>query len=263
VITGDINANVVVINDNGTGEAGNLSGTIDGVAFNPMTTAVAINKVTMILGRGNDSVTYTLTDDTDTAIMRVDAFLNRGNDSFFLNVGSNGFFLNSRYFFRVDGQNGNDIIRAVMQSTTEFFNVGATSSIGMNIRGGNGDDVISFQYSGDNDGLVNFWSDGGDGDDTIGVIYNIFNDPGNVVGRYWAQVYGGDGDNTLGVRIFDFDPDTRDAIIGLIDGGDEDLIAVATTNVLVRNFDEDDSLVFYVPQPVVAPGNGGGNGGGE
>ena len=243
-ITGDRYANFVVINDAGTGTAGNLTGTVDGVSFNALTAGTAINRVYMLMGRGNDYVLYNLNDDTNASNMRVDAFLYEGNDAFVFNAGTNGFFGGSNYFFGIRGEAGNDTLRATMQNDVDFFNVGNTSSIGLRFIGGNGDDSISFQYSGDPDGLVNFYADGGDGHDTVGGYFNLFFDEGQVPGRIWAQVYGGDDENVLGLQISDFDANTTDNIFALIDGGGEENIAAITANVRIRNFDRDSQIYF-------------------
>lgn len=249
-ITGDRNANFVTINDDGSGAAGGLTGTVDGVSFNALTAGTAITRIYMQMGRGNDFVQYNLNGDTNGATMRVDAFLFQGNDTFAFNAGTNGLFGGSTYFFGIRGEAGNDTLRATMDNSADFFNLGNTSSLGLRFMGGNGDDTISFQYSGDVDGLLNFYADGGNGRDTIGAIFNLYADPGNVPGRIWAQIHGGDDENVLGLRVFDFDPNTTDNIFALIDGGGERNTTVATANVLFQNFRRN-SPIFILDQPVL------------
>jgi hypothetical protein len=249
LINGDRNTNVVILNDNGTGQAGNLTGTVDGIAINALVAGLTVNRVYMNLGRGNDFVQYNVTANTNGSTMRLDAFLGEGDDIFNLGVGGNGFFLGSNYFFRVEGQDGRDTIQATMQNNADFFNVGGTSSVGMRFLGGSGDDTISLLYNGEPDGIVNFYADGGRGKDTVGAIFNIFADTQTTPGRIWAQIYGGEGDNVLGLQIYDFDANTNDTIFGLIDGGgDGRNITAVAGNVTLQNFRRN-STFYFLPQP--------------
>jgi hypothetical protein len=197
LIMGTTAADVININDNGTGAAGNITVTLgNGQAY---TSKQAITEIEVMGRRGNDQISYTLSGNL-VAPRTVLVYLGKGNAQFLANI--NGAVDNPAGLdLEAYGGTGNDVMTInqsgqIKQGTfipflsagpghatltfngTGSINGGAT--LNPAIAGGPGSDTIVSNYSGTIDGRLayNMTIHGGRGHDDI--TDNIHVGPGSV-----------------------------------------------------------------------------------
>jgi hypothetical protein len=211
----------VVINDNGSNEANNVTA-FSGGFFVPN---VRITAVVVALGAGNDDVTYNLTGNLQSG-RGVSVGLGPGNDTFSgffrqnLNTnaalslsvsGGNGFdrmtnvvvsqmLAGSNFTTFFDGGGGND--RLTVQTST-FAGVAAGASYNTAILGGGGNDTINDNYQGVLNGTMSLLVQAGKGDggrQSAGASVSIL--PGSTGTFVPSAVVGGRGNERLRFVLF-------------------------------------------------------------
>jgi hypothetical protein len=265
IITGTNKADVININDNGTGNAGNITVTLgNGTTY---TSQGAVSVIAVEGKGGNDQVTYSLTGDlVDSRTVLVD--LGAGNDQFTANVtgainnttgleieaygdGGNdnlsfnqtGPTLQGTFFPYLDGGTGNDTLN--FQSTG---NINAGASVSPGLSGGAGNDALTSNYSGVVDGnyIYNLEINGGAGNDVINDTANIAAGSTGTVGTDAttpAVVEGGAGKDHINFAV-NVDPlATLTQVNGIAIGGQGKDVVQRTANVLGDASNETDSVL--------------------
>lgn len=223
-VVGTNRDDVVRIDDNGTGAAGNVTVSLsDGRIY---TTKKAISLIQVAGKKGNDQVSYNLTGDLVSA-RAVVTTLGAGDDRFTASV-DHAVRTTQMLDLEAYGEAGNDNL-AIRQTGPVTGGI-----VFPFLQGDDGDDTLSYSAAGDigvgatvGPGLV-----GGAGNDTIAIAYS-----GNVDGQflYSSTIDGGPGDDNLDARV-DVGPDssgkvgTDTATTAVVQGGDgNDRIRFAVT----------------------------------
>ncbi len=197
-ITGNRNANVIEITDDGTKAAGNVTVNMDGVAY---VAPRAVKKIVVRAGSGDDQVTYRLSGDvncgcgpalTATQLAKrgrtVTVELGQGNDRFEADLG--GHAVVTRLALSVYGGAGDDGLAVHALGS----GVSARGLFAANLYGDAGNDAIDAQFSGRADGTLFVNQDGGNGGDEL--TGNVTADAGSEGGGAW-QLMAGTGDDTV------------------------------------------------------------------
>src|SRR5262245_56214638 len=198
--------NAVAIVDNGTGQEGNLTVTVDGKSQVP---AVAASAIQIRTGGGNDSVNYRLAGAMRGTAMNIKTNLGNGNNRFRAIIAAD--LLGSASLeFRTNGGGGADLIQMNAWANVDFA---ATSSLDFIVAGHGSPDRISTTYRGKLDGFLFQSLSGNEGDDELFSLVVL--DQGSR-GTNVTNQFGGPQDDNLGIVLGQ--PADR-PIGGLIDGG--------------------------------------------
>lgn len=207
VIRGDNQANNIVINDNGTSVAGNVTVLADGQSY---TATGSIATIRVLTRGGNDSVQYDLSSDLWGA-RNVIADLGNGADSFVANLQTN---INdpAALAMRVWGGNGNDLLTL----NAVGANVGVGGSLKVGFQGGNGKDTLDMNFSGILNGDAIFNADGGNGKDVVTGHLNAESSELQETGETWpstgtlvAHFRGGNGVDAMTLQVTGTDDLTK------------------------------------------------------
>jgi hypothetical protein len=209
-IRGDASANDVQIHDDGT--AAGVTVTVDGV--DQTLSGDAVDKVVVLTGSGDDTVSYPLTGDYAGTTRTVCVGLGNGDDTFTADVG-HAIGVDSSLTLRVFGGNGKDNLSAAGTGSVagtldvqlygqngidviSFDYTGdVTGSLKVKVYGGNGTDDLSFHYAGVVDGTLDVAAAGGNGPDTVHGDLSVAGGAGSVK----ARVYGGNGKDDLTLSL--------------------------------------------------------------
>ena len=264
IISGTNKADVITIDDNGTGVAGAITVRVGNGAV--YTTKSAIAQIELVAKGGNDQVTYNLNGDlTSPRVVLVD--LGAGNDRFTSNLNGainsiNGLDL------EVYGDAGNDTMTANQAGATLVGNavvylqgdagndtltyngsgpIAAGASFSPEFSGGAGNDVINSNYSGLVNGyfMYNLTADGGAGNDKINVRTRTAAGSTGSVGSAAATpaaIQGGAGDDKI---TFDVaaDPGSQAQVYAIAIGGTGKDTVSRTANVQTDRTSEKATLL--------------------
>lgn len=265
LITGTPQNDVVTIDDNGTGTAGNIRVTLaDGTSY---TSKQAISQVAFQGRRGNDQVTYNLNGDLvasrtvlidlgagddqftgnvkgaiDTsATFALEAFGDPGNDNMVIN--ESGAVQAGTFFPYLEGNAGNDTL-----GYNAIGNISAGATVGPGMSGGVGNDTITANYAGVVNGtyLYNLTMDGGAGNDTLSNNAYVLAGSNGQLGANSstkAVVQGGAGNDQIRDSVI-VDP-TATAVqvnMSVIGGAGSDTIH-RTSNVTSDSSNENDAIL--------------------
>jgi hypothetical protein len=228
VVTGNSANDLVILRDNG---AGGIAGFATGAGvFN----FSGIRTIKVNTGGGDDQVYYNLVRNLLPGQQRlVDVRTEAGNDSFSASLynPANGIGSDLRASSGLTivglGGDGNDSMRI---DAGRDVDVAHGASLKMMLFGDAGNDFLSAQYRGENDGAVSIRElDGGRGNDLIRGTY--FADPGST-GIAVAAAHGGAGDDFMSLSLFG-----PIVVPSLLDGGSHvnGDVGFATPNVTVIN----------------------------
>jgi hypothetical protein len=205
IINGDRGDNVIVLSNDGTANAGNITGTCDGQTLAALTGGASgttfINKIIINAGRGHDSVTYTLTGDAavSTAVF---AHLGQGNDRFTANLDGRAILDGVTVDIRARGGDGDDNL-SVSAVNAGVESIGTGSKLRIDLDGNPGRDTINVIYQGEVDGSLVVLADGGPKDDTIAVSIQLsaLDEPDEPGGSVLARVRGGSGHDNVTLNV--------------------------------------------------------------
>lgn len=265
IISGTNKADVITIDDNGTGAAGAI--TIRVGTGNTYTTQSAIAQIELVGKGGNDQVTYNLNGDlTSSRVVLVD--LGAGNDRFTTNL--NGAINNANGLdLEVYGDAGNDTMAANQPGATLLGNavvyfegdagndklsysgsglIASGASFSPEFSGGAGNDVINSNYGGLINGyyMYNLTADGGAGNDVINVGTLVVAGSTGSVGSAAtspAAVQGGAGNDKITYKVA-VDPAATQGLVYAVALGNAGKDTVGrTANVQVDLTSEKTSLL--------------------
>ena len=218
-ITGTNKADIIKIDDNGTGSAGNIIVTLgngnvyatksgiaqiellgkggdDQVSYNLDGDLVAPRVVLVDLGAGNDKFTDNLTGAINGASgLDLEVYGNTGNDTMTSNQTGATLLGNATTYF--EGDDGNDTL-----SYSGSGLIASGASVNPEFSGGGGNDTIRSNYAGLIVGnyMYNLTADGGSGNDNIAVNVAIAAGSTGSVGSALgtpAAITGGSGNDTI------------------------------------------------------------------
>jgi Ca2+-binding RTX toxin-like protein len=265
IITGTNKADVITINDNGTGSPGNITVTLgNGSTY---TSQGAVSTIEVSGRGGNDQVTYNLTGElvvprsvlvdlgagNDTFVGNVagainnptgldlEAYGDSGNDS--LSIVQSAPTLQGTFFPYLEGDGGNDTLN--FQSTSD---ISAGANIGPGLSGGSGNDTITSNYSGVVDGnyIYNLTASGGAGNDIINDTVNVAAGSTGTIGSSSstpAVVEGGGGNDQITFAV-NVDPTATQVQVNAVAvGGPGKDVVKRTTNVLSDPSNESDLIL--------------------
>jgi Ca2+-binding RTX toxin-like protein len=264
IIRGTNRADVINVEDNGTGQAGNVTVTLgDGASY---TSQGAITQI-QVLGRGgDDQVSYDLAGDL-VATRTVQVDLGAGNDQFTarldgaianaigldleaygdsgsdnLSVVQAGPTLAGTDFVYLEGDAGADAL-----SYTGTGVVAAGASVLPALSGGAGNDTLTSNYAGQIDGnyIYNLAIDGGAGSDTITDNIAVGAGSTGTVGSGSgtpAAIQGGAGNDQIRFAVA-VDPAAQVQVDAVAIGGAGKDAVQRTSNVQGSGTDEADSLL--------------------
>ena len=149
VVVGDANANNVVINDMGNGQLGVVT---DG----KFTVKTNVKTVIVATGAGDDTVAYNLAGSASAANL-VSITTGSGNDD----ISLNGAAMQDSLTFAVNSGIGDD------QISVNLGGVPLGQTVNLFLSGGAGNDAFDISASGEIDGTLNVWTNGGGGADTM------------------------------------------------------------------------------------------------
>jgi len=241
VVLGSPRADSIHVEDNGTGNPGNIKVTMgNGASY---TSKRAISQV-VIQGRGgNDQVQYDLTGDlvsprvvlaslgqgadqftaniwgniNTTSALDLEAYGDGGNDT--LTVNHTGATLTGVFFPYLEGDGGNDVL-----SYHGTGNIGPDANVGPGMSGGNGNDTITVDYTGVIQGKYqhNLTIDGGNGHDVLANTIHVLKGSSGVIGNdatTTSLVQGGTGNDVITYAVTVDPADTGLQFFGLASGG--------------------------------------------
>jgi hypothetical protein len=197
-VTGTAGKEAIVINDDGTNNAGAVKVTSNGHTLFTSGPTAGVNQVHTIrvntLGGDHDSVAYNLTGDMVTNNRSLSATFGSGkNDTFVANV--NGSLVNSFLLLQATGGSGGDRLAGTVTGS-----LNGASFLGFLFKGGTGKDQISIDATNSvNIGplaQLTVLADGGAGDDVIGVRYE-----GQLQGAFFLSAAGGAGDDRVSATV--------------------------------------------------------------
>ncbi len=208
----------VTINDNGTGQPGNIQVTVNGqtytsqsadtsiyvqgsskadqVTYNLTGNLISARQVVNILNAGNDQFTANLPYDIQTTkVLDLEAYGDAGSDN--LQIHQAGKVTAGTVFPLLNGGNGNDTL-----SYDYTGDIQAGAVVGPVLQGAAGNDTIKLNYSGTVLGqfLYNNTVDGGSGNDSISVDAHLGSTSTGKVGTSQtlpALVQGGDNNDQI------------------------------------------------------------------
>jgi hypothetical protein len=183
--------NAIVIVDNGTGQVGNLTVTVDGKTQVPPVAADAIRITT---GAGNDFVSYRLAGNMTGKAMDITTNLGPGNNRFRAAIAAD-LRAGARLEFSTRGGAGGDLIQL---NALADVDLAATASLGFSAAGNGGRDRISTTYRGRLDGTLFQSLSGNQGEDNLFSLVVL--DQGSR-GTFVANQFGGADDDDLGVVL--------------------------------------------------------------
>jgi hypothetical protein len=195
VIQGDNSSHTIALVDDGTTNAGNIQGTIDGQSIAAVTGGVAINTIQFTGGTAADTFLYQLTGNL-TGVRNVAANLGKGNDVFLADFGGN-VVAGSVANVHVVGGDGNKIVH-----TSFVGGIGGTLNQDIELNQGNSN--VFTGISGPITGTVNSYEKiqghspfvetqiGADGTSTGTVnSYTYMDGQGTVVANFFNNTAGG------------------------------------------------------------------------
>jgi hypothetical protein len=264
-IIGTNRPDTIIINDNGTGQAGNIQVTVNGRNY---TSKYADSSIYVVGNQGNDVVTYNLTGNL-IAARTVVAQLGGGDDQFTANIphdiqttklfdleadgngGNNTLTINQTgnamagtFFPYLNGGGKNDTITYNMQG-----DIGATAVVGPALLGGTGTNTINLNYSGNVMGQLFYSStiNGGTGNNTINAQVHLGPLSTGKVGTSPttpAVVTGGSGNNmiTFAVRVDPLAATTTQVFAQAV-GGTGSNTVLRTSNVLGDPSNKNDAII--------------------
>ena len=242
-ITGDNGNNWALIYDDGTGGPGNLTGYVDGWNLSNWTGNAAITHVYLNMLGGSDYINYVLTNDTFST-MQLRGDLGSSDDYFAAYLVRGSLLGGAFYDFAVDGSYGND--RMGMYANSGSLNVGLGATLNFMLLGSSGNDHLLMNYSGILDGTVNYYANGGSGNDAIGGIFDVQDDPVNLFpGQINARMVDYSGSNFFNFQTRRRDPNDGDLIQALLDSGNQRATIWATANVTLANLNNRSSVYWF------------------
>jgi hypothetical protein len=235
-VTGTAGKDAIVINDDGTNNAGAVTVGSNGHKLFTSGPAAGVNQVHTIrvntLGGDHDSVVYNLTGDMVANNRSLSATFGAGKgDAFVANV--NGNLVNSFLLLQANGGSGGDKLSATVTGSlngasflgllfkggigndqikidaTNGVNIGPLAQLTASVDGGAGDDVVSVNYEGELQGAFFLNAAGGAGNDqvsarvTLDGVSNglLFGPVSPNTGKAAAQVDGDGGDDKLSFEV--------------------------------------------------------------
>lgn len=227
-ILGDGAANVITINDAGSGAIGSVSVTADGVTTANTAVITSLSITVNTLG-GPDAVRYNLNNDLTTGQSRtLNANLGDKNDFFqatapelFTGGGTVDLLSGSSLTLNVNGQKGRD---RIFFDFSKDFDIAATAALIINASGGLDRDTIGLTYQGNADGTLNFNLNGNQDSDRVSahLAYGAATE-----GAITGQVRGQGGDDFLALvenraNLFDA------TVTATLDGGAGSDVGIAS-----------------------------------
>ena len=265
VITGTNKADVITINDNGTGVAGNITVTLG--TGNVYTTQSAITQIELVGKGGNDQVTYNLngdlvvprvvlvdlgsgndrfTDNLNGAInsasgLDIESYGDAGNDTMVSN--QSGATLQGDAVVYFEGDAGNDNLSYNGSGT-----IAAGASFSPELSGGSGNDTINSNFTGLINGyyMYNLAADGGSGNDKINVTTNVLAGSTGTVGSSAAApaaIQGGSGNDTILYNVQVDPAATQGQVYAVVVGGQGKDKVTRSANVTTDPTNEKTSLL--------------------
>ncbi len=243
-ITGTNGHDWAILYDDGTGGPGNLTGWVNGWNLSNWTANAAIDQVYLNMLAGNDYINYVLTDDTFSS-MKLRGDLGRGDDYFAAYLVRGSLLSGAHYDFALDGGAGND--RMGMYANSGSLNVGLGATLSFTLFGNSGNDHLWMGYAGILDGTVNFYADGGHGNDAIGAVFTLNDDPIDAIfpGQVNITMVDHNGSNFFNLQTRRQDPADGDVINALIDSGNQRATIWATVNVALVNLHHRSNLFWF------------------
>ncbi|HEX3149839.1 MAG TPA: hypothetical protein VHR66_17310 [Gemmataceae bacterium] len=230
-ISGNKNANTIIVSDDGTNNPGSIFVQIDNQTF--QSTGV-VKHIVIDSGNGADSIVYELNGELDS-LRTVDADLGGQNDSFIASlhapIGATG-----KLRIGADGGNGDDNLSL----ETAGVDVYGGGVLVVGFAGGNGNDTLNMGYSGFLSGTARFFASGGNGKDT--VVGNIAlssyeeSETGGTVfsnGNLTACFSGGNGKDDVALSVLN--ADGLSSLNADVFGGHGKDTITATSNVDVHD----------------------------
>jgi hypothetical protein len=228
-IRGDQNANTILINDDGTANAGNISVQADGQSY---TSQGAITTIRVLGRNGADSVEYDLNADLGN-VRKVVADLGNGNDTFMARVHGN---INDPARLTISASGGNGDDQLSLDAVGANVNDGGSFSVTFN--GGNGKDNLLMDYSGLLIGKAAFTANGGNGKDVVTGNLNAESYTLNETGESWlstgklaAHFRGDNAVDAMTLHVTGTDDLT--SLVARLNGGNGKDTFDATSNVTI------------------------------
>lgn len=224
--------NVVVINDTGTNQAGNITVTGDGDTFIP---GGVIHKVVVDGEGGNDAVTYNLNGNlASSASHAVEVSLDGGDDDFTANLRGD-LLSGSSLGLTVWGETGDDDIHVYANQDVDMA---LNARLTMNLDGGWGGDHIHVIYDGEMDGTIDMYLNGDTDKDDVWAVMTLDAGSTGKVGQAndAARVRGGTDDDDL---IFEVHNNGSAQVFASIEGYTGNDTGRRTTNVTPYNLETD------------------------
>jgi hypothetical protein len=206
VIDGGSGRDAIAIVDNGTGQVGNLTVTVNGKTQVP---PVAADAVQITAGGGNDVVSYRLAGPMTGTAMRITTKLGPGHNRFRATIAAD---LQAGADLTFDTRGGADA-DLIQLSALAGVDIARGAGLTFDARGNGGPDRIGTTYSGRIDGALFESLHGNQGDDTLFSV--VAPDRGSR-GTFVANQFGGADDDDLGVV---FGQPVAGPSGGIIDGG--------------------------------------------
>jgi hypothetical protein len=213
--------------DNGTSGVNNVTLVANGRTVMP---GVAVSRIIVRTGGGNDTVKYNLDGVLATGVSRslfVD--LGPGNNAFAAKL-QGSLLARSSLSMNVNSGVG---ASAMSVSATSNINIASTALLTMELSGGQtGPDMTQVNYRGQLSGTIILFGQGGAGDDRLGARMVLT--PGSV-GGISAQYLGGPGDDTFSMNIQRILLTDRAGFTAVLNGGTGFNQAAITPGVGLRH----------------------------
>lgn len=195
-ITGDQRANTIEVNDTGGSGTDAVTVTVDGQALE-LNLSDPVTKIVVKAGGGQDDVSYNLTGDfADGTDRTVEVWLGNQNDTFTADLGGS-IGADSDVTLKVWGENGQDSLDVTGAGTTDApYSVDGHLTV--ELRGGNGKDSITFDYTALFNGTVDVSAFGGNGKD---YLRGVLTAEAGSAGTVNAKVAGCNGVDDLGLTV--------------------------------------------------------------
>jgi hypothetical protein len=237
-ITGDNNANTVVLDDNG---AGAITVTCDGAVSGPFANIQFINVST---GSGNDAVFYNLNDNLLTGQVRVlSVALGQGNDFFRarskeINATTDADLnANSRLTINASGQQGRDTF---LFDFSKDFDINAGAVFQVLVNGNKDRDVVAVDLLGQLDGNFTLTANGNEDRDKLAATVGL--EVGST-GSLNVTLNGQGADDLLGLMVTR-SRNVTTTVIGQVNGGAGVNQAIVSNFVLVSGVSGDNLLRY-------------------
>jgi hypothetical protein len=235
-IDGTAGRNVVVINDNGTNQAGNITVTADGDTFIP---GGVIQTVVVDGEGGDDAVTYNLNASLGASVSHaVQVSLDGGDDEFTASLRGD-LLTGSSLGLTVWGETGADDLHVYANSDIDMA---LNSRLSVTLDGGWGDDHVHLVYDGEMDGTIDMYLNGDADKDDVWAQMTLDAGSAGKVGQAndAARVRGGTDDDDL---VFEVHNSGSAQVFAWIEGYTGNDTGRRTTNVTPYNLETD----FVVP----------------